>query len=207
MSATGRGSERVHLDGYPTPGWCVRRLLEAVHLPAGRWLDPCAGDGEIIRAARNHEPHKPVQWTAVEIHSSAKRIAALDRVVGEARIFADFLRWDPRLTAPFDVCLSNPPYSLAEEFIEHSLQLAEQVVFLLRVNFLSSEGRAERMRIWKPDVFILPNRPSFVVPHGKRKGATDSTEYAWFRFRANPRLRVGMVRILASTTREERRDG
>ena len=25
-------------DYYPTPAWCVRRLLEAVDLPGGRWL-------------------------------------------------------------------------------------------------------------------------------------------------------------------------
>lgn len=66
MTATGRGAERVDLDAYPTPSWCVRRLLEAVDLPlelpaergtlthgtrGARWLEPCAGDGAIIRAA------------------------------------------------------------------------------------------------------------------------------------------------------------
>ena len=51
MSATNRGAVRNEHDFYPTPAWCVHRLLEAVPLPAGRWLEPCVGDGAKIGRA------------------------------------------------------------------------------------------------------------------------------------------------------------
>jgi hypothetical protein len=44
MSSTNRGAAREPADNYPTPSWCVRRLLEAVELPPGRWLEPACGE-------------------------------------------------------------------------------------------------------------------------------------------------------------------
>ena len=56
---------RAAYDYYPTPAWCVRRLLEAVDLPGGRWLEPAVGDGAIVRsvdAARDD-----VRWTTIDV--------------------------------------------------------------------------------------------------------------------------------------------
>lgn len=64
MSATGRSDVRRLDDFYATPAWCVRRLLEGVNPPGGLWLEPCAGDGAIIRAVE--EMRADVKWHAVE---------------------------------------------------------------------------------------------------------------------------------------------
>jgi hypothetical protein len=37
--------------------------------------------------------------------------------------------------------ITNPPYMLAEEFVEHALELSPLVVMLLRLAFLESERR------------------------------------------------------------------
>ena len=50
MSSTHRGAERRPADFYATPHWTVRRLLEALPLPGGVWFEPCAGEGDIIKA-------------------------------------------------------------------------------------------------------------------------------------------------------------
>lgn len=204
MSSTGRGSERLQHDAYCTPAWPVRRLLEKLELPGGYWLEPSAGTGDIIRAV--NAVRKDVCWDTVEIRKECEQ--ALNDAVQGSRFacsvnIRDFLTFKPP-TDPWVVCIGNPPYSDAEAFIRHGLELAHQVVYLLRLNFLESEARADWLRELKPDVYVLPNRPSFVIPHGKRAGATDSTAYAWMRFRRDPRLRMGLCRILASTPRADR---
>ena len=49
MSSTNRGGKRSPADTYCTPLWCVHRALEAIPLPDGLWVDPCAGTGNIIQ--------------------------------------------------------------------------------------------------------------------------------------------------------------
>ena len=84
------------------------------------------------------------------------------------------------------------------EFLTHAMLFADRVVMLLRLNFLAGGGRADFMRAQEPDVYVLPNRPSF-TGHG-----TDSCEYAWFVFGASRPKPSGIVRVLATTPKEQR---
>lgn len=192
MSATGRnvpGHERQESDDYATPAYCVRRLLEKLGLPGGTWLEPCAGSGGII--AEVNRLRSDVKWHAVEILPKYE----MDLLgTGATLTIGDFLK--TRFDRRFDVVISNPPYSLAQEVIEASMALATHVVMLLRLNFLASEERALFMRNYTPDVYVLPNRPSFVY------GRTDACEYGWLVF-SGPRD-AGGLRILDSTSKEER---
>ena len=73
--------------------------------------------------------------------------------------------------------MTNPPYSMAEDFIRQSRLLYPNasIVMLLRLSFLASASREELYLDFEiPDVYVLPNRPSFV---GK---GTDSCDYAWY---------------------------
>lgn len=185
MSATGRGAERMKDDFYETPAWCVRRYLDfRQHLPE-RLLEPSAGQGAIIRAtdawARELFDY---QWLALDINPAPGIVCM------------DFL--DPKVTADkkFDLCLSNPPYKLAREFIEKGLTLAHEVVYLLRLNFLESEDRHDLFRKHPCDVRVLPNRPSF-----RADGSTDATAYAWFEFGLG---HGGHMTVLDLTSKAER---
>lgn len=169
MSATGRGSERNEEDFYETPAWCVRRLLEKVALPAGRWLEPGAGNGAIIAAV--NEFRDDVQWMAVEkrpvlvpgwflqpnYHLSWWRTDFLDESAGYVSALAG------ADGTGFKVALGNPPYTLAQAFADRCFMLAETTALLLRLNFLGSEERAEWWEKHPADVYVLPNRPSFCV--------------------------------------------
>lgn len=188
MSATGRSDVRVESDYYPTPAWCVHRLLEAVRLPGGAWLEPCAGDGAVVRAVVRAD----VQWTTYDIRpeSSAQNIG--DFLSVRPRV----LLWEPEVVSPWaSVCLTNPPYSLAMEFVQHAMKHAHVTAMLLRLNFLGSEGRAQFFRAHPPSVYVLPNRPSFVG------GRTDACEYAWFVWGLNA---TPEIRVLATTPKSER---
>lgn len=194
MSATNRGGKRSEADFYPTPSWCVDRLLEAVTLPGGRWLEPAAGDGAIIRAV--NAQRNDVRWRVVELDSRFNK--GLGQLVGKkATTIGSFLELAPG--GPFDVAITNPPYSLAMPMIEHALAFeARFIVMLLRLNFLASGGRADFMRTHAPDVYVLPNRPSF------SGSGTDSIEYAWFVWHGRRRRPRGVVRVLAPTSAKER---
>lgn len=200
MSATGRGGTRVVDDNYPTPPWCPRRLLEGVSLPGGTYLEPAAGDGAIISEVKRLR--SDITWSAVELREACR--AQLARLVHpQALVIGDFLAlgkvWAAHLPPgqkPYTGIITNPPYSLAQDFIEASLRIAHVVVMLLRINFLGSERRYELLRQHSPDVYVLPNRPCFVG------GRSDATEYAWFVWGAG---RGGHLSILPLTRTEERR--
>lgn len=210
--------ERVRLDQYPTPAWCVRRLLETDALPLpgsasgmNRWLDPCAGRGNLIAVVNEWYKSKNKitvpgstdgvipAWRSVEIDGFLHRENPYNCLLG------DFLRPDtlPSAYTEADVIITNPPYSLAQEFIEASLRCAKIVAMLLRLNFLASETRhAFFEKHGMPDVYVLPNRPSFVG------GKTDATEYAWMvwdRQATFNRAGRGLIRILALTPKELRK--
>jgi hypothetical protein len=190
VSSTKRGRERNRADNYPTPAWCVKRLVEAVRLPAGDWLEPCAGDGAIIDAINI----PGVKWDALEIRKIPVR--RLEQNPNVAAVHCNALEFLQDETLHYSVAISNPPFSLAQQFIDICLQRANHVVMLLRLNYLSSEKRHEFMTHTRPDVYVLPNRPSFVGG-----GKTDSIEYAWFHWHPDAK---GKLRILSLTPALER---
>jgi hypothetical protein len=157
MSATGRGGERDDNDFYPTPVWAIKRALERIKLPGGIWLEPCAGDGRIIQVVR--ELRGDVSWAAVEKRPEA--LPFLEKLDFDKNSIRDFLTMRRRELPEVDVTFSNPPYNLAQEFIEQALDVSKHVVYLLRLNFLGSEDRAAFLQVNAPDVYVLPNRPSF----------------------------------------------
>jgi hypothetical protein len=194
VSSTKRGRERNRADNYPTPAWCVTRFLEAVTLPSGVWLEPCAGDGAIIRAVNAMPGRGPNRWDALELR--AKPMAALDSIPNVSPTRCDALKVLSYGNLSYSVAISNPPFSLAQEFIDACRGVATQTVMLLRLNFLASEKRHFYMTSTRPDVYVLPNRPSFVGG-----GKTDSIEYAWFHWHPHA---SGKLRILALTPALER---
>ncbi len=188
MSSTGRkDGKRLAADAYSTPSWVTRLILDAIDLPAGRWLEPCAGDGAVIRAGDRDD----VSWTACEIRSECGPLLAelplSDVYLGDFLALADQGQFSEQ---PYDVVLTNPPYSLAEDFVNACLPLARHVVFLLRLNFLGGAARAAFWHDHMPDVYVLPNRPSFT---GR---GTDSTEYAWYHWHGAKVRREGHIRVL-----------
>lgn len=136
-------------DFYPTPTWCYENLpIDWSHFKTAH--EAGAGDGRIVHFLKN----KGIKTTYSEIEEGK-----------------DFFEWDGEV----DLIFTNPPFSLAQEFIEHAIMSAPTVIMLLRINFLGSQKRHDFWQQFPPDgLYILSKRPSFT---GK---GTDSTEYAWF---------------------------
>jgi len=136
-------------DFYPTPPWCYEKLpIDYSNYSTA--LEPCAGDGRIF----NFLVGKGIETDYCEIQ--------------EGKDFFDY-------TNKVDLILTNPPYSLAKEFVDHSLALSSTVIMLLRINFLGSQKRHSFWLENEPtSLFVLSKRPSFTG------SGTDSTEYAWY---------------------------
>lgn len=188
MSSTKKNSKnRMDNDYYPTPNWCVDRLLEEVNLPVGNWLEPAAGDGAIIRACNARMGHIPT-WTVVELQERFK--SDLEALVDPSRVHIGSYM-NTGLNSQFEVVITNPPFSKALEFIKKSIDLeSKYVCMLLRLNFMGTGERSDFLRKQTPDIYVIPNRPSF---NGK---GTDSIEYAWFIWKAdNLYGRTGSAKI------------
>jgi hypothetical protein len=94
------------------------------------------------------------------------------------------------------VCISNYPFSVSKEILEHLLRGEyEYLITLQRVNWCAGP-RAALFRELRPSLYVLPDRPSFTG------GPTDSIEYGWWVFDGK-----GKLSILNNTSLEERKRG
>jgi len=187
MSSTNRKAERREADFYATPHWTVHRLLEALELPAGVWFEPCAGEGDIVKAVNSKR--QDVRWSLNELRKEcAPSLRGLERI--EQVRFCDILASHDLPQA--DVCITNPPFTIAQEILEHLAGRYEHLIFLQRVNWCAGP-RADLFRKLKPSLYVLPNRPSFIG------GSTDSIEYGWWVFDGK-----GQISILNNTPIKER---
>lgn len=173
MSATNRGSKRIESDYYATPRAAINSLLKNYDIaePGDLILEPSAGNGAIIEAIRAFGYTNRIH--AIEIREEERE--TLLRYADSVSI-KNYMDADPK--QKFDVIIGNPPFSLAQEFIDKSLELLQpggRLVFLLRTNFLESKKRFEWWQDKTPNrLYVLSSRPSFT---GK---GTDATSYSWF---------------------------
>ena len=185
MSSTARGASRENLDFYPTPGWCVDLLLDALFddPAAGRIfpapdlvtaLEPAAGDGAIVkRLLVRGVPAENI--AAIELDQS--RAETVRAIIPHVRC-ADFLNDALILPRVPDLIVTNPPFGLAADFARVALAMAGDrgtVALLLRLNWLGSQERAAFHRAHPSDILLLPKRPEFAASMScswKKSGCT-----------------------------------
>lgn len=199
MSATNRGRNREPNDYYVTPSWTVDRLLDEIVLPThnSTYLEPCAGTGAIIKAVTNHSQfiNSPVSWDACELNFWTYPI--LQPLV--QNLYLGKFQEQVLQAGKYSVIFSNPPYNQAMDFVVEGLKLQpDYLVYLLRTNFLESDERVDFFRSNMPDVYTLPNRPSFTG------NGTDATSYSWLVWTRTARSR-GFCQVLASTPVAQRK--
>jgi len=184
-------------DQYSTPSWCIERLLEFWQPPkTGMLVEPCVGEGVFVKTINRIIGER--SWITHDI----------DPVYDNADFTGDFLlETTPPWSLKVSCVISNPPYNQAEDIIRHSrfLYPLADIVMLLRMAFLESEARIDFFKeMGQPDMYNLPNRPSFRNSRGKdglgpeKKGSTDMAAYSFFAFPVEPRD-FGVHRSLNTT--------
>jgi hypothetical protein len=111
-------------DFYETPAVAVEALLRVEKIQHMVW-EPAAGPGAIVRVLRDHG-HVVIASDLIDY--------------GGLHFVRDFLG-EIGMPAGVEAIVTNPPFRLAEKFVEHALQLSPLVIMLLRLAFLESEKR------------------------------------------------------------------
>ena len=159
----GFGNNRSVGDFYPTPSFVLDPILEK-EIFNGSILEPCCGEGHISKRL-------------IEKGYNVTSRDLFDRGYGETGI--DFLFMPQHKT--FDNIITNPPYNLAMEFAEASINVAkEKVAMLMKINFLEGVKRKEFLKKSPlKTVWIFSKRQTLTRPdwEGKNKGFIT---YAWF---------------------------
>ena len=157
------------LDDFPTQPWATRAVCEALSAlelinPQMVAREPAANRGFMVRPL-------------MEFFSSVEAADVFDYGAGFPVV--DYLFGpDP---APVDWTISNPPFRLAQQFIERALRTSRVgVAMIVRSAFTEGVGRHATLYQVRP--------PSFIFQHVERvpmwKGrcvpeATTATSYCW----------------------------
>ena len=163
-------------DDVQTPSGLARQLV-AHFQPAGRILEPCAGDGNFLRALRSfvrqradHSSRNALGRTrvsAVKFRGSSSSVPRTDWC-GLKR-GRDFFAWERQV----DWIVTNPPWSQFRPFLQHAMAVAEHVVFVVTINHLWTRARLRDIReagFGVREIVLLDTPPSF-PPLGFQLGA------------------------------------
>jgi hypothetical protein len=179
---------------YPTPEWCVHRLLDVFQPWGSRWFEPCVGEGAIIDAACSHVSGigLDVQWVTNDARAVVPHKYSIVHTSEDVRGIGD---------RGHDVLITNPPYSLSEDIVRACLPMARTVIMLLPMPFHGSGGRASLIAEHRPSaIYQLPDRPIFAGT------GSNSVEYGWFVWHADaPKLPYSPLYMLPTTPKEQRR--
>ena len=99
-------------DKVMTPDSLCKDIVEHFN-PKGKMLEPCCGTGNFLK----YLP-KDTLWCEIDKGK-------------------DFFEFNKKV----DWIITNPPWSEIKPFLEHSLELANNIVFLITVNHLYTKAR------------------------------------------------------------------
>lgn len=146
-----RVEARDSLDDFPTPPWATRALCEFIaslgfDLPMMDCREPCANRGHMVKALR-------------EVFGHVMASDVFD--YGAGFLVRDYLFGADCTLDRTDWTFLNPPFRLAQEFIERALRLSRVgVVVIARSAF--SEGQDRALELFGP----MP--PSFELQFSER---------------------------------------
>lgn len=171
---------RVDNDFYATDPKAVEMLLDTInYTPQGReFLEPCVGEGHIADTV-NRYYNDYFHMTGLDI---------VDRGWNNGRFIKEnFLTWKYKIL--YDLIITNPPYSLAREFVEKGmecLKIGGIMAMFLKIQFLEGAKRKELFDKYPPKyIYVFRNRmPTWnngqpKDPKTGKKWATTMC-HAWF---------------------------
>lgn len=169
MSQRDSGYAREARDAYQTPYWVTRALLP--HLPKR-----VSGRGKGVHGIWECAAGK--NQMADELFNKGYAVLATDI---QGRPPTDFLQQTKMLTLSQHI-ITNPPYELAREFIEHALRLTRKtrgvVAMLLRTDYDHAKTRSHLFQGCPQFAkkIVLTRR----IVWFERDGAAPSFNHAWF---------------------------
>lgn len=178
-----RHSALDSLDYFPTPPWATRALLDWLeanvvsHLAACSCWEPAAGGRHMSTVLA--ERFRTVAATDVHDYGS------LDGIGSFVGVGPDVIETPRPLAWPHgrvDWVITNPPFNLADAFLERALAVAVTgVALLLRSAWIDGLARWEAVFSRMPPTSVLQFAERVPMVKGRwDPSASTATPYAWF---------------------------
>ena len=155
--------KRSATDFYPTPDEVTETLIYAIQPnpeTTNIW-EPACGDGRMVRCLERIGPYEVVGTDISTGHDFLK--------INEV---PDGCNW----------IITNPPFSLAEEFIRHAHELNIPFAFLLKSQLWHAKKRYDLFTQCPPDyIFPLTWRPDFLFGASSGAPLMDVMWCVWLR--------------------------
>lgn len=162
--------ERAERDYYATDPYAVEKLLE-VETFNKYILEPACGGCHITDVLLKH---------GYIVASSD----IVDRGAENQDYTTDFFEIGKLSEIDRMDIITNPPYNMAKEFVEHALDISEdgvKVAMFLKLTFLESEKRRALFDKYPPKViYVFTNRVDCWKNGIKPEKAAKAVCYAWF---------------------------
>ena len=180
----------------------IAPFLDVMSLPGGLWVEPCAGDGDLIRHVerwRREAGVPPVTlWYAVELRTSPALRALAEEMAPRLVVFdaTDFLTWSPpdsRDRIGCAVTITNWPWYGWEPLASHAFAVFKHahVVGLSCTRELLDGDRPDWHHAHPADQYVCHGRQRFDAATGYPHPV------AWFHWPPGARQRnAGTWRIL-----------
>ncbi len=160
--------ERPESDFYPTPGFLTRKLMTLQDFKGLTILEPAFGSGAISN-----------------ILSSEFGLSVIEHDLRMDGV--DFLTYKPSvLNEKFDMIITNPPFSLFDEFVMKSKELVKEFWLIGKTNFFAAHAR-NTSGLWKglKEVYVFDRMVDY--RHYYKDGSFDCGMLVtgWFHFDMN----------------------
>ena len=174
-------TEREQNDFYATDPKALELLLDLEEFDTFVWECSC-GKGHLSEVLK-------------ERGHIVRSTDLIDRGYGQGGV--DFLAVNERFNGDI---ITNPPYSMAKEFVEHALEIVcegNRVAMFLKLTFLESKSRREMFDKYPPEYIYVSSSRLQCAMNGDfetyRKGSGTAIAYGWFIWRkgftGEPRVR------------------
>lgn len=167
-----RSEQKDSLDDFPTPPWATRALIQyVININSDKKLscrEPACGRGYMSKTLEEY--FHSVVSSDIYNYGYGKTLDYLS----EKAVKTDWL-------------ITNPPFNLAEQFIQKALNETNHgVAVLLRTVFLESMGRYKRLFSKNPPTTVAQFVERVPIVRGRiDKNAASATAYAWFVWNKN----------------------
>ncbi len=159
--------DRAAYDYYATEPKAARLLMEVEEFSPVIWECAC-GEGHLVR----------------EFEKAGYIVYASDLIDRGLGTQLDFLTTASPPVKGMDI-VTNPPYSIAREFIEHALEISPdgtKVAMFLKIQFLESKGRKPFFLKYPPKTIYVSSDRLHCALNGDfvRYSKSNAICYAWF---------------------------
>ena len=158
--------DREENDFYATEPKAIDLLCEVEEFE-GEILEPACGEGHLSERLAS-------KGYLVDSYD------LIDRGYGSVKNFFDIKRWDGDI-------ITNPPYKVAKEFIEHSLSIIPEgfkVAMFLKLQFMEGKGRKALFLSDPPKTIYVSSSRLLCAKNadfdGMIKGGGSAVAYAWY---------------------------